>query len=104
MQLIGNVYAQSTGGAPAQLSGLQGIFTNIIGDVIGLAGIVLFIILLLGGFGYLTAGGDPARTQSAQKTLTYAILGIVFIAVSYLILVLIKTFTGVDVTTFKIIQ
>ena len=42
--------------------------------------------------------------EGAKKTLTYAIAGLIIILLSYLILVLIKTITGVDVTTFSISQ
>lgn len=61
-------------------------------------------MLLSGGFKYITAGGDPKGVESAKKTLTYAIGGIVVIALSYLILNLIQTITGANVTVFKIFQ
>ncbi len=90
----------------AQLSDLEGVFSRVVGAAIGLAGIVLFIMLLVGGFKYLTAGGEPPKIESARKTLTYAILGIVFIALSFLFLRLIGVFTGVEdiLTNFKIFQ
>ncbi len=89
---------------PAQLVGLETVFGNVIKLVIGFAGIVFFIMFIVGGFSYLTAGGNPQAVEGAKKTLTYAIAGLVFIALAYLILTLIKSFTGVDVTTFIISQ
>jgi TRAP-type C4-dicarboxylate transport system permease small subunit len=86
----------------AHISDLAGLFQNVVQAVLGLAGIVLFILLLSGGFKYITSGGDPKAVEGAQKTLTYAIGGLIVILVSYLILVLIRTITGVDVTQFKI--
>ena len=65
-------------------------------------GIVLFLMLLSGGFKYLTSGGDPKATEGAQKTLTYAIGGLVMLAGSYIILRIISDFTGADVTNFII--
>lgn len=85
-----------------KISDLQGIYQNVVGVVLGLAGIVLFVLLLTGGFKYITSGGDPKAVEGAQKTITYAIGGLILILLSYLILVLIKTITGVDVTQFKI--
>lgn len=93
----------TTGDAPAQLSDLEIVFGNIIGAILGLAGIVLFILLIIGGFKYITAGGDPKALEGAKKTLTYAILGMVFVACAFLILQFIQTFTGVNVTQFRII-
>ena len=86
----------------ATIADLGVIFTNIVQDLVGLAGIALFVMLLVGGFRYITAGGDPKAVDAAQKTITYAIIGLVLIVASYLILVLIKLITGVDVTTFKV--
>ncbi len=88
----------------ARLQDLEGIFGNVVNAVLGLAGIVLFIMLILGGFSYITSGGDPKKVESARNTLTYAIGGMIFIALAYLILKFIETFTGVPVTEFKIFQ
>ena len=87
---------------PAQIKDLETVFGNVVRAALGFAGIVLFVLLLVGGFKYITSGGDPKATEGAQKTITYAILGLILILASYLILVLIKTITGVDVTQFKV--
>jgi hypothetical protein len=89
---------------PAQLSDLEGIFSNLVQAILGLAGITFFVLLLVGGLKYITSGGDPKATEGAQKTLTYAVGGLIAIVLSYLILVLIKTLTGVDVTKFTVFQ
>ena len=82
---------------------LEGIFENVVGAVLSLAGIVFFLILLMSGLKYMSAGGDPKAVESAKKSLTTAIGGIVFIALAYLILVLIEEITGAKVTEFTII-
>ena len=76
------------------LQDLEIVFGDIVRMILGFAGITLFIMLLVGGFKYITAGGDPKGVEGAKKTLTYAIGGIIVIALSYLILVLISTITG----------
>lgn len=88
--------------APAKISDLETVFGNVVRAALGFAGIVLFILLLVGGFKYITSGGDPKAAEGAKKTLTYAIGGLVLILLSYLILVLIYKITGVDVTQFNI--
>lgn len=90
--------------APASLGDLEKVFGNVVKDALGLAGIVLFIMLLFGGLKYITAGSDPKAAEGAQKTITYAIGGLILILLSFLILVLIKTITGVDVTNFTVVQ
>lgn len=88
--------------SPATLQDLEKVFSSLVTSLLALGGIVLFLMLLNGGFKYLTSGGDPKATEGAQKTLTYAIGGLVLLAGSYMILNIIKTFTGADVTNFVI--
>ncbi|KKU10256.1 MAG: hypothetical protein UX13_C0016G0013 [Candidatus Woesebacteria bacterium GW2011_GWB1_45_5] len=87
----------------AQISDLQIIFGNLVRSILGFTGIALFVLLLVGGFKYITSGGDPKAVEGAQKTLTYAIGGLILILVSYLILVLIRTITGANVTEFNVV-
>lgn len=100
MSLIKPAFAQ---GAPAaELSELEGVFETAIGAILGLAGIVLFLMLIIGGFRYISSGGDPKSAGAARGTLTFAIIGLVVIAGAFLILRFIEDFTGATVTQFKI--
>lgn len=93
--------------APADIPTIQNlevVFGNIVNAAIGFAGICLFILLLVGGVRYITSGGDPKATEGAQKTITYAIGGLVVLLLSFMILVLIREITGVDVSEFSIAQ
>jgi hypothetical protein len=92
-----------TNGDVATISNLSCVFGKVITYALGLAGIVLFILLISAGFKFITSGGDPKAIEGAKKTLTYAIIGLIIILVSYLVLVLIKTITGVDVTGFNVV-
>ena len=91
-----------TVGGIATIKGFEWIFNNIVASILGLAGIVLFVMLVIGGFKYLTSAGNPDSVASAQKTLTYAIIGLVLVSLAFLILVLIQTFTGANVTIFRV--
>jgi hypothetical protein len=102
--------AQATGpfqgdevvGGVVTIKGFERVFSNIVIVAIGFAGLALFIMLLVGGFKYLTSAGNPKAAESARNTITYAILGLVLVALAYLILMFISTFTGVDLSTFRI--
>lgn len=87
----------------ATISDLGGLFGRIVGLALGFAGIALFILLIVGGFKFIASGGDPKAVEGARNTLTFAIAGLIVILISYLILVLIKTITGVDVTNFSVV-
>ena len=88
----------------AKLTDLEGVFSNVVGAVLALAGIILFVMLISGGFKYITSGGDPKGVEEAKKTLTYAIGGMVLLAMAFLILRFIEQFTGAQVTRFRIFQ
>ncbi|MAG60113.1 hypothetical protein CMO96_05005 [Candidatus Woesebacteria bacterium] len=80
------------------------VFENVLLVIFAFAAIVLFIMFLIGGFRYLTSGGDPKAVEGAKGTLTHAIAGLVVLVLAFIILKLIETITGVDVTTFKVIH
>lgn len=89
------------GPSPAGIAEFEGLFSNIISVVVGLGFIILVVMLVIAGYKYLTSGGEPKAVTSAHQTVTWALLGIAFMAIAWLVLQLIKGFTGVDVTTFK---
>lgn len=91
---------ESTGGEVATIQCLECIILQVFHIAVRLAGIAVFIMLIIGGFRYLTAGGDPKSAESARKTITYAIFGLVLILAAWFILRFIETFTGVPVTEF----
>lgn len=78
----------------ATLEGLEGAFENIIGALLAVAGIVLFIILTMGGIKFITSAGDPKALESAKMTITYALIGMVLVALAYMLLVFVTDFTG----------
>lgn len=91
-------------GDVATLKGLEAVFENIISVALTLAGLALFIMLIVGGFQYLTSGGEAEQATKARKTLTYAFFGLVLVVAAFLILRFIEVFTGVEVTRFRITQ
>lgn len=62
-----------------------------------LAGLILFILLIIGGFEYLTSGGDQKKVASAQARLTNAFVGFIIIFVSYWLIQLLETILGIDI-------
>ena len=83
---------------PATLSDLIPIIERFLNIFLQLAGLAVFIMIIVGGFQYLTAGGDPKKTQAAGQVITYAVFGLVTVIAAWLIITFIGKFTGVDVT------
>ncbi len=81
---------------PPQLSELTDVFGNALTAFLGLGGILLFVMLVTGGFQFMTAGGDPKAISQAWKTLTFALIGLILVATAYLILTFVADFTGAN--------
>ena len=86
----------------ATFKAFEPIFRNILALAMIAGAIVCFAMLIVGGFRFMTSGGDPKKTQAAAATLTYGVLGLVMFIGSWFIMKLIKEFTGVDITVFEI--
>lgn len=100
---VSTVYASSHFGPPeAGLTQIEEVFGKVISVIVGLAFIALLVLLVWAGFKYLTSAGEPKAIQSAHQTVTWAFLGILFLAIAWLILQLIQAFTGIEVTFFDI--
>ncbi len=50
-----------------------------------LAGVICVVFIIIGGYMWIASAGDPAKVKQAQGTLTWAIIGLVFVMVSVLI-------------------
>jgi hypothetical protein len=94
--------ADNNPGDVATLQGLGCLFYNILVVAIRLLGIAMFIMILIGGFKYLVAGGEPKAIESAKGTITSAIVGLVLAILSWFILALISQVTQLPLTDFKL--
>lgn len=89
---------QGTVGDVATFRSLETLLANVIRAVASFVGIVLFIMLLVGGFNFLFSGGDAKKLESARGTITNALVGLIVIIAAYLILKTIEQLTGANVT------
>jgi len=65
---------------------LEIIFGNILFMASAIVILILFIMLVIGGFNYLTSFGNAEKVKKAQATIRFAIIGFVLFLLSYLIL------------------
>ena len=79
----------------------SGFFDNLLGQygvvfryLFPLAGLICFLFMVKGGYMWMMSSGDPDKVKRAQGTLTWSVIGMVFVLLSRLLL---------DVV-FKIIQ
>jgi hypothetical protein len=50
-----------------------------------IVGIIAIIMIIYGGFRYITSGGDSGRVGNAKNTLIYAVIGLVIVALAQII-------------------
>lgn len=74
--------ASSLGLGSATLSGL---ITGILGVVFSFLGIIAVLIILWGGFIWMTAAGEPDKVDKAKKLIYAGIIGLVVIFAAYAI-------------------
>lgn len=76
------------------------IFTKFLSSTIGLMSIIAIIwfifLLITGGYGYMTAGGDKAKIEKAQKTITNGIVGLAITVFAIFIVKFIGSLLGID--------
>lgn len=87
---------EGEGSCPNTLQDFAEVFLNILEILIPLGGLVLFVMLLFGGFNFIFSGGDPRKVEGARNTITYAIIGMVLLAAAFFILQIIASITGVE--------
>ncbi|HUD19209.1 MAG TPA: hypothetical protein VMR81_02095 [Patescibacteria group bacterium] len=75
---------------------LGAILSRAITFVFIFAGFGLFIMLLAGGFTFLTSAGDPKQLEKGQQQLTNALLGFLIIFVAYWLVQALGIIFGVD--------
>lgn len=67
---------------PASLTNLVAKIVNILSVLIGA---IAVIMLIFGGFRYVTSAGNDAGVQAARNTIIYAIIGLIVVAVAQII-------------------
>ena len=64
---------------------VNGLVTDIINIFSWIVGVVCVIMIIYGGFRYVTAGGDPGNVTKAKDTILYAIIGLIIVALAQVI-------------------
>lgn len=82
---INNSGACGSGQVEASTLQLNSLVTSVISLLSWAIGVVAVFMIIVGGFKYITSGGDSAGVTAAKNTILYAIIGLVIVALSQLI-------------------
>lgn len=64
---------------------LPNIIITALNAVIGVAGLVAVIFVIVGGFNYMTSSGDPGKIKKAKDTILYAVIGLIICVLAFAI-------------------
>lgn len=71
-----------TGGATSEIGELAQNIVDIFSYVVGA---IAIIMIIYGGFRYITSGGDSNSVGNAKNTLIYAVVGLIIVALAQII-------------------
>jgi cytochrome bd-type quinol oxidase subunit 2 len=84
----GSNLGTSTGGDCGTSTGsgkITSTITTLVNIFSVLVGIVSVIMIIVGGFQYITSSGDSNKVTTAKNTIVYAIIGLVIVALAQFI-------------------
>lgn len=64
---------------------IKSIATQVVNIFSIIVGVIAVIMIIYGGFKYITSGGDSGNVSSAKNTLIYAVVGLIIVALSQFI-------------------
>lgn len=90
-----NIQEQLEQGTCLQTEGCENVpeaeptIDNLIEDVVNIfsliVGVVAVIMIIIGGFQYITSAGDSNKVSTAKNTILYAIIGLIIVALAQII-------------------
>lgn len=63
-------------------TGLAGLAKKVVNFITILVGAIAVVMVIFGGFRYITSGGDSGRVGNAKNTIIYAIIGLIIVALA----------------------
>jgi hypothetical protein len=73
------------GGDPTKLTDAKTVWEGLLSIVYMVSGAFAVIIIILAGFSYTTANGDPSKIAKAKNAIMYAVIGLVVVLIAFLV-------------------
>lgn len=65
--------------------GLNNLITKIVNYFSLIVGIIAVIMIIVGGFKYITSGGESSAVSGAKNTIIFALIGLIIVALAQFI-------------------
>ena len=76
------------------------IISTLFSYSIPIAGILMLLMIIFGGYQLMTSGGEPEGIQSAKSKITLGIVGFLIVFSSWFIIRIIEVVFGIDILGF----
>lgn len=94
---LGDCLLFQNSSATTEYSSVGALINTILPNVYIIAGLVIFIMIVMGGFSIISNGGDTSKAEDGKKIITSAIMGLLVLFASYWIIQIIQVVTGVPI-------
>ena len=103
-QIVNPVLPGSIGGGGGDVvpSAVGSIISSLVGGFLILSFIATLLYMLLGGFDWITSGGDKTKLQSARDKITNALVGLIVVGASWAVMMIVGNFTGIEFPSLPI--
>ncbi|MBI2644640.1 hypothetical protein HYW94_00475 [Candidatus Uhrbacteria bacterium] len=72
-------------GAGVANKGIEAFIGVLVQAVLGLVGVIFLILIIYGGFKWMSAAGQGKQLEEAQKMITHSIVGLIIVVLAYAI-------------------
>lgn len=100
LNLTDQAVKQGLPGATGAPTATGDFITLVLQGILVIAALAVFIFLIWGAFEYITAGGEKGKVESARNKITGAIIGLIVLAATIPIFILMQRLLGIDVINF----
>lgn len=70
---------------PNASTGFSNLLKRIVNILSVIIGVIAVIMIIFGGFRYITSGGAPEKVTGAKNTILYALIGLIIVALAQII-------------------
>lgn len=64
---------------------VEDIIANIIQVLLSFIGVIFLLLIIYGGYNWMTAAGDSSKVETAKNTITRAVIGLIVVLAAYAI-------------------
>lgn len=87
-----------SGSAAFKIKDIGLLITRALQVALLIAGLLVFVYLVLGGLQWITSGGDKGKTEAARNQITAALVGLAIVAAAFALIQVVGYFFGFNIT------